>query len=217
VLLAPHQLDLLRLALLLNAASFLVGAFCVSRQRTTRPTEPPGRTDWSVLRDMRYGGLVLCAAAFGNSLVVLDVGLPLWALRHPGSVPAWTVPLLVLVNTALVVLLQCRFAQEVNGVPSALRRLRFSTLAFCLMCGLVAPTAHTGTAGAVLLLLIAGVLLTFSELTESPSWWSLSYELAPERRRTEYFSAFDLSWAVVGMAGPAEMVPVVSGGTGAPP
>jgi MFS family permease len=213
VLLAPREPDLLRLALLLNAASFLVGAFCVSRLPATGPAQPLERTDWSVLRDVRYGGLVLCAAVFGSSLVVLDVGLPLWALRHPGSVPAWTVPLVVVVNTALVVVLQYRFAQGVDDVPSALRRLRFSTLAFCVMCGLIALTAHTGRVGALALLLVAGVVLTFGELTESPSWWTLSYKLAPEQRRSEYLSAFDLCWAVVAIAGPAAMVLVVSAGT----
>ena len=212
LLLATGQPALLRVALLADAASFVVGAWCVWRLRPRTPPVLPDRNDWSVLRDVRYGALVLCAAVFGSSLVVLDVGLPLWALAHPQSVPAWTIPLVVVVNTALVVLLQYRFSKRAATVRAALRGLRLSALAFAAMAVLVALTARAPTGVAVLLLAAGAVALTVGELTESPSWWTLSYELAPAERKNEYLAAFDLSWAVVGIAGPVAMVLVVSAG-----
>ena len=212
VLLATGQPALLRVALLLNAASFVFGAWCVWRLRPVTPPVLPERTDWSVLRDARYGALILCAAVFGSSLAVLDVGLPLWVLRHPETTPRWTVPLVVVLNTLLVVLLQYRFSQQTSTVPAAVRGLRRSALAFGAMAVLVAFAPRAGSGLAVLLLVMAAVALTLGELTESPSWWTLSYELAPPERKSEYLSAFDLSWAVVGIAGPAAMVLVVSAG-----
>ena len=51
------------------------------------------------------------------------------------------------------------------------------------------------------------------ELLESPSWWTVSFELAPAGRRNEYLAAFDLSWALVAIAGPAAMAGIVALGS----
>ena len=49
-------------------------------------------------------------------------------------------------------------------------------------------------------------------LLESPSWWTVSYELAPTDRKNEYLAAFDLSWALIAIAGPAAMAGIVASG-----
>lgn len=211
VVLAAHSAAALRVALLVNGVSFLFGAACVVRLRP--PVEPatPDRTDFSVLRDWTYLGLIVSAAVFGSSLVVLDIGLPLWVIAHD-NVPRWSVAVVVVVNTALVVLLQYRFAQRVDTVPRALTGIRRSAVAFGVMAVLVAVAPGLPALAAVGVLLLAAVVLTAGEMWESPSWWTVSYELAPPARRNEYLSAFDLSWAVVGILGPAAMAAVVAGG-----
>jgi hypothetical protein len=78
------------------------------------------------------------------------------------------------------------------------------------MAALFALSPLGPTPLAVLLVLGGAVALTFGELLESPSWWTVSYELSPAGRKDEYLAAFDLSWGVVAIAGPAAMAAVVS-------
>jgi protein-S-isoprenylcysteine O-methyltransferase Ste14 len=202
----------LRIALLVNAASFLLGAFWIGRVKLRRRGVLPKRTDWSVLRDAEYLGLIVCAAAFASSLVVLTVGLPLWVLRH-SQVPSWTAGCVVLLNTALVVAFQVRVSRRIETVDRAVRAIRRSSFAFAAMAGLLALTAYTTTpALAVALIGIAALILTLGELLESPSWWTLSMQLAPADRKNEYLAAFDLCWALIGIGGPALMTAVVVAG-----
>ncbi|WP_194892146.1 MFS transporter [Catenulispora pinisilvae] len=201
----------LRLALLVNAASFLLGALWIGRLRLLRAGVLPERTDWSVLHDVEYLGLIACAAVFGSSLVVLTVGLPLWVMRYP-QIPSWTTGCVVLVNTALVVVFQVRFSRRLDTVDRAVRAIWRSALAFAAMAGLLALTAHAPALLAVALIGIAALTLTMGELLESPSWWTLSMLLAPANRRNEYLAAFDLCWALVGIFGSALMTVVVSAG-----
>jgi MFS family permease len=78
---------------------------------------------------------------------------------------------------------------------------------------LLALTPGTATPVAVLLLGAAAVVLTLGELLESPSWWTVSYELAPVALKDEYLAAFDLSWALVTIVGPASMAGIVAFGS----
>ncbi len=199
----------LRLALLANGASFVAGAVCLTRLRLGSPPQAPGGTDWSVLRDLEYFGLIACAAVFGSSLVVLDVGLPLLVLRHP-RIPAWTVAVVVVINTLLVVAVQYRFSKQINQVGTAIRAVRASAVAFWVMAVILALAPSVSPWLAVIMLLTAAVALTCGELLESPSWWTLSYELAPAGRKNEYLAAFDLSWALIAIAGPAAMAGIVA-------
>jgi hypothetical protein len=41
----------------------------------------------------------------------------------------------------------------------------------------------------------------------------VSYELAPAGRKDEYLAAFDLSWALIGIAGPGAMAGIVALGS----
>lgn len=209
VLLATGSAGALRTALLVNAASFLVGAGLLGRLRPADRPTVPDRAAWSVLRDWTYLGLIACAAVFASSLVVLDLALPLWALTHHG-VPRPTVAVVTMLNTLLVVLLQYRFSRAVETVPDAVRGIRRACVLFVAMSALIAVSGWLFTPWAVAVLLAAGILLTFAELLESPSWWTISYESAPEARKTEYLATFDLSWSMVAIVGPAAMAAVVS-------
>ena len=201
----------LRLALLSNGASFVVGAVCLIRLPLGAPPQAPGRTDWSVLRDLEYFGLIVCAAVFGSSLVVLDVGLPLLVLRHP-MIPAWTVAMVVVINTVIVVAVQYAFSKRITQTVLAIKAIRASAVAFWVMAAIFALAPSVSRWLAVILLVTGAAALTLGELLESPSWWTVSYELAPAARKNEYLAAFDLSWALIAIAGPAAMAGIVASG-----
>lgn len=129
------------------------------------------------------------------------------------QLPSWTTGCVLLINTVLVVVFQVRFSSRLDSVDRAVRAIRRSALAFAAMAGLLALTAHASALVAVGLVGIAALALTLGELLESPSWWTLSMLLAPAERKNEYLAAFDLCWALVGIAGPTLMTVVVSSGS----
>ncbi|MEV7010664.1 MFS transporter [Streptosporangium sp. NPDC051022] len=212
ILLAVGSPAVLTAALLANAVSFVVSAWCVSRVRPRRPPEIPDRVDFSVLRDWEYLGLIISAAVFGSSLIVLDVALPLWVLAH-GNIPRPMTAVVVVVNTVLVILLQYRVSKGIDTLRQATRSIGRSAAAFAAMAAILALTPMVSSPVAVVSLLFVALALTFGELLESPSWWTISYRLAPAERKNEYLAAFDLSWAMVAIAGPAGAAVLVSQGS----
>jgi MFS family permease len=212
IVIASGSSGALRAGLTINSVSFIFGALCVAHLRPGLVRARPERRNWAVLKDSRYLALTLSAATFGSSLVVFDVGLPLWVQRHT-NMPNWSVGLAIIVNTTLVIALQYAFARRVDTVPRARRSLFSSAATFGVMALLVAITPRLPPVAAVLVLILAAGALTLGELLESPAWWTLSRELAPADRLSEYLSAFDLSWAFVGIAGPASIGLIVAAGS----
>ncbi|MDI5972440.1 MFS transporter [Streptomyces sp. SL13] len=202
----------LRASLVVNGLSYVCGTVCMALVDARGARRSPGRTDFSVLRDAPYFGLILCASVFGTSLIVLDVGLSLWVLRHP-QVPRALVGVVLVVNTLVVVVLQHRYSRKSAELDGARRSIRGSVVAFVAMAVLIGGTAEVSTPWAVVLVVAAAVALTFGELYESPAWWTISFELSPPDRRDEYLSAFDLSGATVGILGPLALAAVVALGT----
>lgn len=212
IVLATRSDTGLRLCLLANALSFLAGAYLIARLKlaTSAAGQPAAnKASWLVLRDAQYFGLIAVAGVFTSSLSVLTIGLPLWTLRHH-NIPAWTVATVVMINTLLVVVFQFRFSLRLKAIPSAIRGIGYSSLAFVAMAVIIAATARASTWLAIPLLLLAAISLTVGELLESPSWWTLSFELAPAEHRNEYMAAFDLSGASMTIVGPLAMAGIVA-------
>nr|WP_296074926.1 MFS transporter [uncultured Actinoplanes sp.] len=204
---------LVRAALIVNAVSFLAGALLLRRIRPARgAAEVRRRVDFSVLRDVRFLGLIVSAAVFASTVRVLDVALPLLVLARPG-VPSAMVAAAVTLNTVLVVVLQHRLSRSIDGVAAARRGLRRATI-FLVGMALVLAALPGGPPAIVMGgVVAAAVLLTLGEMTESPAWWTLAYEQAPRERTTEYLAAFDLSYALLNIAGPPLLVLVVGHGS----
>ena len=224
----------LTVALLLNAVSYIVGALCVRRIRTnaapansesapddseSAPDDSESAPDnsepapkaFGVLRDPGYASLIPSAAVFATTAAVLDVGLPLWVIRHH-QIPAAIVGIVLVINTVLVVLVQFRIAQRLASLRSAARGIQFSAGALFVSAICIGLSGQLGTFAAVVVLIVAALTLTLAELVESPSWWTVSFELAPPSRRDEYLAAFDLSASLVALVGPALLTVVVAAG-----
>ncbi|MEU9047981.1 MULTISPECIES: MFS transporter [unclassified Kitasatospora] len=201
-----------RAGLLVNAATFAVGAVLMYavRVKSVAPEESR-KTDWSVLRDFNYLGLIASSAVFTSSILVLSVALPLWVLRT-GDIPKWTVGVVVIINTALVIVLQHWCSQVARTVAGSLRALRIAMIGFVAMVGLFCVSALHSAALATVAVLLAGAMLTVGELFEGPAWWTISYELAPPERNKQYLAAFDLNMAAVNVAGPVLCVAMIQAG-----
>lgn len=214
-LLSTGTTTALRVAVEINALSFLgcaVIVVVVTRGSDPRPVRADHQRAFPALRDPKYLTLTASSAVFSSSIVVLDVGIPLWVIKNH-QIPTWSAAVAVMVNTLVVVLLQYRTAARTDSVTRARRSIRLSAAAFLLMSGVLATAAHLdrwlGLAGIAL----AAILLTAGELLESPAWWTLSFNHAPPAVRSEYLASFDLCWGLVAIAGPPLMVVVVQAGT----
>ncbi|HST47608.1 MFS transporter [Jatrophihabitans sp.] len=202
-------------ALVLNAASYAIGAFCAWQIRVeARPArEESAPRSGAVLRDPGYLCLIPLAAVFATTAMVLDVGLPLWVLRHH-RIPAAIVGVVLVINTAIVIVAQFQVARRLDTVRAAVRGMWVSAAALLVAAVCIGVTAHLGTGLSALLLVVAALALTAAELWESPSWWTLSFELAPVARRDEYLATFDVSSSLVALVGPAAMTLIVAAGPG---
>jgi MFS family permease len=153
------------------------------------------------LRDRRYLALTALSGVLVLHMTLLTVGLPLWIIEHTEAPPA-VVGVGLLANTVLVVLLQVRASRGCDDVRTAGRRMVLSGVALAVFCALLAASGRMSAVPATVTILVAAITLTLAELWHSAGAWGISFELAPEDRRTEYLAVFNLGTIVQGIAGP---------------
>ena len=169
------------------------------------PPHRPGDRRWVALRDRPF---VVLTALFGVARLdgaILDVGVPLWIIHHttaPRPLVAW----LLIVNTALVILLQVRAARGSETPRGIVRAKRLASLAMIGAC-LVFGASGSQPEKAAILTLVAGMaLLTVGELLISAAGWSVRYGLARENAQGEYGAVFGLGSSMIDMVGPVLVV-----------
>ncbi|MFD8573512.1 MFS transporter [Streptomyces sp. NPDC059639] len=196
--------------ILADAASFIAAAVLVARTSARRP--PAARAHrrartggpW---RDRGYLLFVLLDIPLTLDGAVLDVGLPLW-LVHRTDAPHALVPAFLVLNTALVVLLQLHVTARHPGPDGALRALPRYGLLIALACVLLPLSGAVGAVPASVLLLACTALITLAELMRSVSSWELAVCLAPERERPAYLGVAGMSQSIEKSVGP----PVLTSG-----
>ncbi|MFD8395899.1 MFS transporter [Streptomyces sp. NPDC059680] len=212
-LMAVHELWAFRAMLLGNAASYVVAALLLRTVAVPRRAAGPAaaaRRTWLPrgLGDRRF----LAVTALNGVLVLhqtmLNVGLPLWVVRRT-SAPVAAIPLLFALNTALVIGLQIRFSRGAREEGQSRRSLRWAAWLLAATGLLLALSAGPGRAGALVLLVLAVGTLTAGELWQSIAGWALPVDHAPEGRRAEYLSVFNLGVTVQAVLGPVAVTAVV--------
>ena len=172
------------------------------------PPAPPHRAGdrrWVALRDRPF---VALTALFGVARLdgaILDIGLPLWIIHHttaPRPLVAW----LVIVNTALVILLQVRAARGSDTLPGIVRAKRLASVAMIAACLVFGASGSLPQVAAILTLIAGMALLTVGELLISAAGWSVRYGLAREHAQGEYGAVFGLGTSAIDMVGPALVV-----------
>lgn len=167
-------------------------------------------TDWRYLTMAGANGILAL------HMTLLAVGLPLWVVSLPDVSDA-IAPVIVFMNTVIVVFAQVPFAKGVFDVDSARRVLAFAGAALAACCLVLSVSGFVESAilaGA--LVLLAGLLLTCGELWHSVGSWELSFSLAPEQSRSSYLTVFSLGVTAQDALGPliiAGLV-IVNGGVG---
>ncbi len=142
---------------------------------------------------------------------ILQVALPLWIV-HATDAPVGLAPLLLVVNSVLVVLFQVPLSRF-GTTTEAARRL-FTPLAVLFVIGTLAVGASAlgGPALAVGALITAAVVLTFAEMIHTIASWEISVALAPDDAQGAYLGVHGLAQSTQRFAGPLLVTGLVSAG-----
>ncbi|WP_327379058.1 MFS transporter (plasmid) [Streptomyces sp. NBC_01216] len=195
--------------ILLSAVTYLVPALMViglpltdaASLRMAEQSDTPAESSWRAVRDRPYLALTVLNSVMLLQISLLDVALPLWIVQRTEA-PRWSVALLVIVNCALVALLQVRAARGVAEVPGAVRAMGRAGLLLAASCAVFALSAGLSPAWAVTVLIAGAVIQVFAEILSAAAGWTLGYELADARAHGVYQGVFASGMSVSTMVGP---------------
>lgn len=204
-----------RTLILANALLFLVAAALISRVPARAPRKADGSGGGAPatpaprpLRDRGYLAVTAANGLLSLHVSTLSFALPLWVVTRT-SAPAWSVSLLVLVNTVLVVLLQVRASRSAATLPAAVRQARRAGMLLALSCGFMFLTAHLPVMAVVPVLVLWAVVFTLGELAQSSSGFYFGFELAPDTAQGAYQSVFALGPGIMRSLAPGLLSLVV--------
>ncbi|MGW4781424.1 MFS transporter [Streptomyces filamentosus] len=181
-----------------------------SRVAATAADAPRGRPTgpW---RDRTFLGYTATDAALFLDDTILQVAVPLWIV-HATAAPAGLAPLLLVLNTVLVVLFQVPLARFGATTPAARRLLVPLSALFVAGTLALAASATGGRTLAVTALVVAVVALTFAEIIHATSSWELSVALAPADAQGAYLGVHGLAQSTQRFAGPLLVTGVMTAG-----
>lgn len=212
----------LRTVMVINVVTFALAGWLVITLRCADTsdvaTPQPQRTASTgqstgyrtVLKDTRYLRLVVTNLVFVFAPTVIRVLLAVYAVDDL-DVGAWIVGVLIVLNTAMVALLQTlasRWIEARRPTTVLVAALLCNAAAFVVFGTLLVLPGWAVIAG----LLIAMVLYTVAEMLGSPPTSELSVVLAPEQLRGRYLGVYQLSWSVGSAVAPALLTALLAGG-----
>jgi MFS family permease len=190
-----------------NAASFgLAGVIVATLGIGARNNDRAPRPAAARLHAVTLPGMpmmLLATSVLGLHSSLLAVGVPLWiSITH--LVPAWFIPVLIGLNTVLVVLLQVSAAEYAGkSFSSAVLASRIAGLIGAGACVVLAVSVwHRAHLVAFVTLIARFTLLTLMELLQNGATFFFGLNLGSDERRAEYASAFNVTEIVEGTAGP---------------
>ncbi len=214
IAIVPLHLDVpaaYQVALVVGAGCVAISAWCTANVGTdSRPERPAGPL--AALRDVPFTAMSLLCGLTAIRYSVLTVALPLWITTRTEA-PQQLVSITLLLNTAMVVLLQVRAARRADTTRRATGLNLRGSVALggsCLLFGFAA----TGPAEPAVLLLLAGtVVFTVGEMWTSAAGWAFAFALTKEQRHGQYQATFSLGTSIGAVCGPALAALLASGGT----
>ncbi|GEB61670.1 MFS transporter [Streptomyces gardneri] len=211
-----------QLLLVGDALSYLVMAAL-----TLRCSEPPAPTPSRVVatstdaaptakpaspwRDRGFLAFTAGDGVFFLHDSILQVALPLWIV-HATDAPVGLAPLLLVLNSALVVIFQVPLSRF--GATTEAARGLYTPLAALFAIGTlaVAASALGGPTLSVTALVTAAVVLTFAEMIHTIASWEISVALAPGEAQGAYLGVHGLAQSTQRFAGPLLMTGLVATG-----
>lgn len=145
-----------------------------------------------VLRDHPYAVVALLNAVLVMSDPVLTVAVPVWISQHT-SAPPFFYTVVLLINTAVVILFQVRVSKGTESVSGGALAWVRSGVALAICCAVFALAAGRPVWLACVLLLAGALVHVLGEMLHGAGAWSLSFGLAPEGAHGQYQGLFEMS------------------------
>lgn len=179
------------------------------------PGQPAGSAQddgpkWVVLRDLPYAAVALVNSVLVMSDAILIVAMPIWISQHT-SAPPFFFTVLLLVNTATVILFQVRASRGAENVDGGVRIWRRAALAFAACCVIFALAKGQGVWLAAVILVAGALAHVLGEMWHSAGAWSLSYGLARDGAQGQYQGLFETSTQLGSMVAPLAITSALAG------
>jgi MFS family permease len=202
--------------ILINAATYALTALVLrSYPHIDAIPAEEGAPISQVFRDLPYVLMTALMAAMAMQFAIIDVGVPLWVDNYT-SAPRWTISLLFVMNTLVVVLFQVAVSRQVEAVAVAARVMSISGLVFWLACVLFATSEGRSTEWAVACLVAAGLIHVIGEMMQAASQICLGQELAPNHAQGQYQGLASTGFSLSAMIAPTviTLLPIKLGAPG---
>jgi MFS family permease len=209
VLLGSGLKDAFQVLLIADAAAFVIAAALVcalAKPRSARVRLPSDRK--KALRDTRLLALTGYDAVMSLWQPMLNVAFPLWLITRSHA-PVSLVG--VLYGVACVCAIVFQYPASVLIATPAKALHGYTCAALCLAAaslGFAAAPAGPGWA-AIALFTTSVIVLTFGEICQVGSAWTLSFAIAPAADRNAYLAAFGIGRSFGRSIGPFLMTGVV--------
>lgn len=184
-----------------NAVSFLLAGALLRAKNVRAPGTHQGGQRLRGVRP-RYLALSGLNVVLQMHDAILLFALPLYVIKQTG-VPVSVLPLLVALNTVLVVLSQRWLSNHAATLAGAARTQRTAGFILAATCLSLALAALLPAVAAVIVLTVAVVLLTLGESLQIAGAWELSRLHAPVSHRGAYLAVFSISNGVERAVGPS--------------
>ncbi|MEU1517178.1 MFS transporter [Streptomyces sp. NPDC005811] len=154
-----------------------------------------------ILRNRAFLAITALYGAFTLSALLLGIGMPLWIVQRTQA-PSWTVTLIQLLNTAVVVALQVRLSKG-SERPTRARALMCGGGLLAGLGALVVPLTALGSGGfAFGVVVVAALLLSLGELLITAGTTGAALQHIPEGQKTSHLAALNLGFGVTTVVGP---------------
>lgn len=175
-----------------NALTFAGCAAVVLRLPHLPPVSRPASWRlWTTLSDRPFVLLTVLNGILGIQYAVGTFAVPLWIVADTAA-PRWTISATMIVNTAIVVLLQVPFSRKIDNSAAAGRFMRRAGCFFLAGFALIALTTGLTAWLAVLILLVATAIATIGEIWQAGAGFQISFGLAPAHAQGEYSAVFSM-------------------------
>lgn len=196
--------------MLVDAATFTVAALiALLLAGTPATTRRAGRRKRLALGDRQFVGLTALSGVLSLQFVVSGYVLPLWVVLHTHA-PRWLASPLLMLNTAVIVLLQVRVSSRYGGLQRAAVAARIAGVMLALAC-IAFGAAHYSHS----ILMAAGVLLlamtiaSVAEVYTLAAAFGISFGMAPAHAVGEYQGVWNLGFGTSVAVGPGLLTLVV--------
>lgn len=193
-----------RAVIIANTVCLVASATLIYRQKTVRPQYQPRESEQgylTVLYDRAFLGLVASNIVFIMCSMLIGIALAIYATEAMHA-PLWSVGMVGLLQTGLVVGLQGLVIQFIRGYRRT-RAMLFAGCFWVVSCLFFASGVIVPSSSVVPVLIIAASTFTVAQLFYIPASRALAANFGTPSLRGRYIAIYELSWGLAAAATPA--------------